>query len=406
MLTEFQVRKTRPGPSPYKLTDAGGLHVKIYPNGSKLWQMRYRFNGKQKTASLGKYPDVILAQARQHRDAIRQGLAQGVDPVAAKRAEKRQQLLAAEHTFEAVAREWLAWWGPTRSARHVGYVTRRLEQDVFPGIGERPIAEVQPTDLVALVKAIEQRGALDIAKRAYQTMGQVFRYAVARGLVTRNPAAELKPADILGSRTVTNYARVPARELPALQRHIDAYAGSPVTRLAIRLMLLTFVRTRELIGGRWEEIDWEQAEWRIPAERMKMRTPHVVPLSAQSIEVLTTLHTLTGHRVHLFPGQRHPGKPMSNNTILKALERMGYKGRMTGHGFRGLASTVLHEQGFTHEHIERQLAHQARNKVSASYNHAEYLGSRRKMMQWWADYLDETRSADKAGVVLLKTGTG
>ena len=389
MLTDAKVRNAKPKSSSYKLTDDRGLHIKVYPNNSKLWQLRYRLDGKQKTASLGKYSEVSLAEARKKRDAIRKSLGQGIDPVEEKREAKRQKLLAAEHTFEAIARDWLLWWGPSRSERHVGYVARRLENDVFPIIGKKLLPEIEAQDVVFMTKLIEKRGALDLAKRAYQTTGQIFRYAVAHGLIKRNPTADVKPADILASSKPTNYARLSARELPRLQQKIEAYQGSAITRLATKFMMMNFVRTKELIGATWAEIDMDKAEWRIPAERMKMKSPHIVPLSRQSVQLLKSLQIITGHRKHLFPGERDPQKTISNNTILKALERMGYKGRMTGHGFRGLASTVLHEEGFNHQHIELQLAHQERNKVSASYNHATYLEKRRHMMQWWSDYLDE-----------------
>jgi integrase len=260
---------------------------------------------------------------------------------------------------------------------------------VFPLIGSRPVSEIQAPELVKMMKAIQRRGALDIAKRCYQMTSQVFRYAIAHGLAERNPAGDIKPSDILPSRRQTNYARVDARELPALLRAIEAYQGTPVTRLAIKLLALTFVRTGELIAARWEEFDLQAGQWRIPAERMKMRTEHIVPLSLQAIQILQILYGITGHSKLLFPGERDHSKPISNNTILKALERMGYKGRMTGHGFRGLASTILHEQGFDHAHIELQLAHQERDAVSAAYNYATYLKQRGKMMQWWSDYLDQ-----------------
>lgn len=389
MLTDAKVRNAKPKSSSYKLTDDRGLHIKVYPNNSKLWQLRYRLDGKQKTASLGKYSEVSLAEARKKRDAIRKSLGQGIDPIEEKREAKRQKLLAAEHTFEAIARDWLLWWGPSRSERHVGYVARRLENDVFPIIGKKLLSEIEAQDVVFMTKLIEKRGALDLAKRAYQTTGQIFRYAVAHGLIKRNPTADVKPADILASSKPTNYARLSARELPRLQQKIEAYQGSAITRLATKFMMMNFVRTKELIGATWAEIDMDKAEWRIPAERMKMKSPHIVPLSRQSVQLLKSLQIITGHRKYLFPGERDPQKTISNNTILKALERMGYKGRMTGHGFRGIASTVLHEEGFNHQHIELQLAHQERNKVSASYNHATYLEKRRHMMQWWSDYLDE-----------------
>jgi integrase len=267
-------------------------------------------------------------------------------------------------------------------------VKRRFQANVFPHIGARPVSEIQAPELVAMLKAIEARGVNDVAKRAHQTSSQVFRYAIAHGLATRNPAADIKPGDVLASRQKKNLARIDGKELPALLRHVDAYQGAAVTRLAMKLMALTFVRTSELIGARWSEFDLKAGRWDIPAERMKMKTPHIVPLSSQAVNILKTLQLVSGHGALVFPGERDHEKPMSNNTILGALKRMGYKGRMTGHGFRGIASTLLHEMGFNHAHIELQLAHQERDAVSAAYNHATYLKERAKMMQHWADYLD------------------
>jgi integrase len=275
------------------------------------------------------------------------------------------------------------------------YVLRRLEADVFPEIGRRPVAAITAPMLVAMAKKIEARGALDIAKRSLQTCGQILRYAVAHGKIERNPAADVKPADALKPRNKEHYARLDARELPELLRKMAVYQGTPYTRLAMELMALTFVRTGELINATWSEFDLEAAEWRIPAERMKMRTPHIVPLSKQAVQVLTLLRELKGLSDLLFPGERDHEKPMSNNTILKALERMGYKGTMTGHGFRGIASTILHEQGYRHDIIEQQLAHQERDEVSAAYNFATYLPERRKMMQAYADHLDQLRQGAK-----------
>ena len=388
MLTDTRVKNAKPQAKLYKLTDERGLHLSVYPNASKLWQMRYRTEGKERTASLGKYPEVSLAEAREKRDQMRKLIAKGIDPVQSQKAAKEAKKLAQTNSFEAVARTWFEGWKDARSTRHAEYVIRRLEADVFPVIGSRPVSEIQAPELVKMMKAIQRRGALDIAKRCYQMTGQVFRYAIAHGIAERNPAGDIKPSDILPSRLKTNYARVDAKELPALLRAIEAYQGTQVTRLAMKLMTLTFVRTSELIGARWQEFDLQAGQWRIPAERMKMRTEHIVPLSIQAIQVLQILHGITGHSELLFPGERDHGKPMSNNTILKGLERMGFKGRMTGHGFRGLASTLLHEQGFDHAHIELQLAHQERNAVSAAYNHATYIKQRAKMMQWWGDYLD------------------
>ena len=388
MLTDTRVKNAKPQAKLYKLTDERGLHLSVYPNGSKLWHLRYRIEGKERTASLGKYPEVSLAEAREKRDQMRKLIAKGIDPVQSQKAAKEAKKLAQTNSFEAVARTWFEGWKDARSTRHAEYVIRRLEADVFPVIGSRPVSEIQAPELVKMMKAIQHRGALDIAKRCYQMTGQVFRYAIAHGIAERNPAGDIKPSDILPSRLKTNYARVDAKELPSLLRAIEAYQGTPVTRLAIKLLALTFVRTSELIGARWNEFDLQAGQWRIPAERMKMRAEHIVPLSLQAIQILQILNGITGHSKLLFPGERNHSKSISNNTILKALERMNYKGRMTGHGFRGLASTILHEQGFDHAHIELQLAHQERNAVSAAYNHATYLKQRAKMMQWWGDHLE------------------
>jgi len=399
MLTDTAVRKAKPSIKSFKLADGKGLHLLVQTNGTKLWQVRYYISGKEKTASLGQYPDVTLGEARDKRDKLRKTLAQGDDPVAVKRAQKEARAKAEANTFKVVAMQWYAHWSPARNQRHAGYVLRRLEADVFPVIGGMPLIDIEPKHLVTVMKAIQERGALDIAKRAYETCSQIFRYAVAHGIAQRNPASDIKPGDVLPERVKENYARVDARDLPQLLRKIESYQGTAITRLSMKLMALTFVRTSELIGARWEEFDLEARRWDIPTHRMKMRTPHVVPLSTQAIQVLLALKEITGHRDILFPGERDHSKPMSNNTILGALKRMGYQGTMTGHGFRGIASTALHEQGYEHQHIELQLAHTQRNAVSAAYNHALYLEPRAKMMQGWGDYLDRLLLGN---VVLLR----
>lgn len=387
-LTDLSLKGLKPRPTAYKKADERGLYVLVTPAGTKLFRWKYRYAGKEKVMALGQYPDVSLSQARADREAARLALKAGSDPMAMRKAEKEARAFALENSFAAVARAWWKDWSAARTSHHAGYVLRRLEADVFPQIGARPVAEIEAPELVRMAKAIEARGALNIAKRALQTCGQVFRYAIAHGLATRNPAKDIRPSDVLQSRKAENYARIDAKELPELMRRIDGYNGAATTRLAIKLLAMTFVRTGELIGARWSEFDLDAAHWDIPPGRMKMRTPHIVPLSRQAVTLLRTLHTVSGHGPLLFPGERDHEKPMSNNTILKALERMGYKHRMTGHGWRGLASTLLHEMGFDHAHIELQLAHQERNKVSASYNHATYLPQRSKMMQQWSDYLD------------------
>ena len=322
-------------------------------------------------------------------------LATGVDPMAQRKAVKTAKRVASENSFASVAAQWLEHWQDGKSPRHVDSVKRRMAADILPCLGARPIAEIEAPEIVALAKAIEKRGARDIAKRALETAGQVFRYAIAHGLAERNPATAIRPRDILKATRKINYARIDAKELPKLLKQIEIYQGRQLTRLAMKLMALTFVRTSELIGARWGEFDFDSRRWDIPAERMKMRTPHIVPLAQQSLEVLEMLRQLTGSNNLVFPGDRNPSKPMSNNTILKALERMGYKGAMTGHGFRGLASTILHEQGYQHEHIELQLAHTPRNAVSAAYNHALHLEARAKMMRDWANFLELTQRSVK-----------
>ena len=383
MLTETQVRSAKPGDSPRKLFDARGLYLHVMPNGGKYWRFNFRFKGRYKTLSLGVYPDVSLAKARDRHLKARQLLADNVDPCVEKKA--------SSYTFETVAREWHSHWKSSRHERHAHYVLKRLEADVFPEIGSLPLEDLQASDFRDAVLKIERRGALDIAKRVLQTCGQIMRYAVAHDFAKHNPVAGVKPSDILKPHKRRNFPRVDAKELPGLLHAIDNYVGAEHTRLALQLMALTFVRTSELIGARWSEFDIEAARWDIPGERMKMKTPHIVALSKQSLAVLEKLRAISFDRELVFPGDLKPAKPMSNNTLLFALYRMGYRGRMTGHGFRGVASTVLHERGWPHQHIELQLAHQERDDTSAAYNHAQYLEPRAKMMQAWANYLDEAR---------------
>jgi integrase len=396
LLTDTELRKAKPKYSPYQLTDGRGLFLWVTPTGGKLWRWKYRFKGVGKQISYGKYPDVPLGSARERHEAARKLLAAGVDPMNQRKAEKAASKAAKACSFHSVALLWLEHWREGKSWRHVDATRRRLEANVYPHLGPRPITEVEAPELVAMAKAIEARGAADLAKRALETTGQIFRYAVAHGLAKRNPVADFKPRDVLKSTVKVNLARVDAKELPMLLKAIEVYRGKVVTRLAVKLMSLTFVRTSELIGARWDEIDMDNGRWDIPVERMKMKTPHIVPLSRQALEVLELLKTIAGDGELLFPGDRDRRQPMSNNTILSALKRMGYGGVMTGHGFRGIASTILHEQGYPHEHIELQLAHSPRNAVSAAYNHALYLEPRSKMMQNWADFLEQTQRGGKA----------
>lgn len=383
MLTDTQVRNAKSTDRPRKLFDSRGLYLHVMPNGGRYWRFDYCFGDRRKTLALGVYPDVSLSNARVRHQVARERLAEGLNPF----LEKPK----AEKTFEAVARAWYAHWKTGRNERHTVYVLRRLEADVFPQIGTRLINELSASAFRDVAQKIERRGALDIAKRVLQSCGQIMRFAVVNDLAPHNPVADVKPGDILKPHKRRNYPRVGAKELPELLRAIDGYVGNEHTRLGLQLMSLTFVRTSELIGARWSEFDLDEARWDIPAERMKMKTPHIVALSQQAMAVIGKLRGISFGRSLVFPGDINSNKPMSNNTLLFALYRMGYRSRMTGHGFRGVASTILHEQGWPHEHIELQLAHQERNAVSAAYNHALYLEPRARMMQAWADHLDKLR---------------
>jgi integrase len=394
-LTDIAIRGSKPGGRPYKVYDRNGLFLLVNPGGSKLWRWRYRFGAKEKLMALGEYPVVGLAEVRDRHFAARKKLAAGIDPMAERKAETETRQREAEarqredeNSFEKIARKWWEWWSAEKSPRHTDYVLRRLEADVFPAFGHKFIDDVTPADIRRLMLAIEVRGARDVAKRAHETTGQIFRYAIAHGIASRNPAADFKPKDILAETREENFSRVDTKELPLLLTKMVRYDGDAITRLALRLMANTFVRTAELLESEWAEFDLGKSRWNIPATRMKMGEPHIVPLSRQSVDILRALKLLTGHGRLVFPGAHDKNKPISNNTILFALYRLGYKGRMTGHGFRGLASTVLHEENFAEEHIEMQLAHRKRNKVAGAYNHAKYLPQRAKMMQSWADYLD------------------
>lgn len=389
-LSDVACRQAKPRDKAYPLSDGGGLFLWVTPAGGKSWRWQYRYDGKKKLMTFDAYPDVSLSQARERHKQARAMLATGTDPMAARKAEKQADAM----TFKAVAEKWFTHWKPSKTEKHAGEVWRRLELDILPTLGDTPANDLTAAQVRDCIKAIEARGALDIAKRQLQKCSQIMRYAVAHDLAERNPVADIQPSDILPARKKRNYSRIDAKELPQLLRDMDAYVGGEHTRLALQLMALTFVRTGELIGAKWGEFYIDAGRWNIPAERMKMRTPHIVPLSKQALAVLQKLQALSFGREYVFPADT--GKPthMSNNTILYALYRMGYRGRMTGHGFRGVASTILHEQGWPHEHIELQLAHQERDEVSAAYNHALYLPKRAKMMQSWADHLDALRVAN------------
>lgn len=401
-LTDIKVRTAKPTDKQYKLTDGNGMHLLVHPNGSKYWRLQYRFGGKQKMLALGVYPEVTLADARARRDEARKLLANGVDPGDKKKNDKVE--LEEARTFEQLAVEWHATnkkWSEEHSRR----VLKSLEDNLFPAIGKRNITELKTRDLLAPIKAVELSGRLEVASRLQQRTTAIMRYAVQSGLLDYNPAQEMA-----GAVASSNRQHRPALELrrtPELLQRIDSYTGRPLTRLAVELTLLVFIRSSELRFARWSEIDFETSMWTIPAEReaiegvkhsqrgSKMRTPHLVPLSHQALAILKHVHELSGDRDFVFIGDHDHRKPMSENTVNKALRVMGYdtKVEVCGHGFRTMACSSLIESGlWSRDAVERQMSHMERNSVRAAYIHkAEHLDERRLMLQWWADFLDANR---------------
>lgn len=377
-----------------KLHDGGGLYLWVYQDGSKFWRLRYWIDGKEKSLSFGAFPDIPLKEARARRDTERRKIEQNLDPSVEKKAAKIKSKQAATSSFEAVALEWYNKRAHTWVEHHARDVKRRLESNIFPEIGRRPIAEIEAPELLAAVQKIENRGAHDLAHRVLQVCGQVFRYGIATGKCSRDVARDLRGA--LTPHVAKHQAAIRPDQLPELLRAIDGYdqLGDLQTKLALQLLAITFVRTNELIGAEWSEFDLDNRVWVIPAQRMKMKTEHVVPLAKQALEILEQLKPLSGGSRYILPG-RNPDKPISNNTLLFALYRLGYKGKMTGHGFRAVASTALNEMGFRADVIERQLAHCERNEVRGAYNRAEYIKDRTAMMQHWADYLDGVKAKGK-----------
>lgn len=388
-LTDTTCKNAKPAEKPRKLSDGHGMYLEVMPNGSKYWRLKYRFAGKEKRLAIGVYPQVSLKEAREKRETARKLLAEGIDPNQAKRVAKAKSRISAENTFEAIAREWHDNQKSGWSENHAQTVLARLEQDIFPELGRYPITDIDAPTLLSTIRRIEARGAHEIARRQVQVCGQVFRYGIQTGRADRDPSHDLRGA--LKPVKKSHYAALDSRELPGFLQELEQNNARLYmqTRHAVKLLLYTFVRTSELINAKWDEFDLEGRQWTIPAQRMKMRKEHIVPLSKQAVALLKELQEMNGHRAHVFPNQVTPRKSMSNNTILKAIERMGYKGRTTGHGFRALAMTTIKEQlQYRHEVIDRQLAHAPRNKVDAAYDRAAFLNERRKMMQEWADYVD------------------
>lgn len=390
-LNDTRIRNAKPKAQAYKLSDGGGMYLLIAPSGACYWRMDYRFAGKRRTLALGVYPIVTLSEARARREAARVGLSKDVDPSVVKKAAKRVAKLSGEHSFQAIAREWISNRRNKLASRYCALLISRLEADIFPQIGSRPIAEVDAPELLDALRKVEKRGAIETALRLRQVCGQVFRYAVATGRAKHDPSADLRGA-LKSPGRPRGHKAMPLNEVPNFLSALATYQGEPQTRLALQLMVLTFARTTELRAARWvefENLDGDEPLWRIPAERTKMKREHIVPLSPQAVVVLYELRALSGSGANpfLFPSPAREGH-MSNNTMLFALYRMGYHSRATVHGFRAMASTAFNEMGFRPDVIERQLAHQERNAVRAAYNRAEYIVERRAMMTHWADHLD------------------
>lgn len=395
-LTDVKIRNAKPGEKPIKISDSEGMYLLINPGGGKCWRLKYRFEGKEKVLALGTYPQVSLAEARDLMRAARKELRNGVDPGAARRAQKLARELRAANSFEIVAREWWERFKPTWTEGHAQTILARLEQNVFPWLGGTPIGDIEAPDLLAVLRRIEARGALETTHRVKTICGQVFRYAIATGRAKRDVAADLRGA-IPPAKARNHAAITEPKEVAPLLRDIDAYKGGFVVRCALRLAPLVFVRPGELRQAEWSEIDFEAEQWNIPAQRMKTKAPHIVPLSTQALDILKELQPYSGTSRYLFPSGRSFDRCMSENTVNAALRRMGYDGDvMTGHGFRAMARTILDEVlQIRPDYIEQQLAHALRDPNGRAYNRTAHLAERRRMMQTWADYLDGLRSGAK-----------
>lgn len=398
-LTDLQIRAAKRRDKPYKLADGGGLYLEVMTSGSKIWRLKFtHHDGRENRLTFGAYPEVSLAAARMRRVEARQQLLAGVDPVRAREAKERRRAELAGNTFEVVTREWHRTFFDSWQPHTADNILHRFEMDIFPLIGSIPISQVHRKDVLAALRQIEKRGAKEVARRLRADCARVFRFAIDSGYMDSDPSSGL--SKVLIPKVVSHFPAIDAAQLPAFLKalHANEACMGPTTRLAMRLMLLVFVRTSELIETPWSEIDLKKGEWVIPWQRMKRgkrkinpdKRDHNTCLSRQAVALLRDLHGLTGGGRLLFPNMRDPDRPMSNMALLKAIERMGYKGDMTGHGFRALAmSTLKEELGFRHEVVDRQLAHAPSNKLESAYDRATYLAERRVMMQAWADYIDK-----------------
>ncbi|HDX8329199.1 TPA: tyrosine-type recombinase/integrase [Raoultella ornithinolytica CD1_MRS_4] len=384
-LTARQVDTSRPKDKPYKLSDGGGLYLLVNPNGSRYWRLKYRIAGKEKLLALGVYPDITLAEARQKRADAKKVLAAGGDPGQEKQEEKQAKEQAVANSFERLAMEWHTHKSTSWSEGYAEHLLMYLKKDIFPFIGQKAITDISQVEMLNVLRKMEQRGVLDKLKKTRQACRQIFTYAIITGRAEHNPVSDL--AGALKSPKQQHYPHLLVDQIPDFLRALSEYSGSTITRNATRLLMLTGLRTIELRASEWVDIDFDKGVWNIPAERMKMRRPHLVPISTQIRELLEEIHQLTGRGKYVFPGRNDAGKPMSEASINQVIKRIGYDGKATGHGFRHTMSTILHEQGYNTAWIETQLAHVDKNSIRGTYNHAQYLDGRREMLQWYADYM-------------------
>ncbi|HCI5670352.1 TPA: tyrosine-type recombinase/integrase, partial [Klebsiella pneumoniae] len=384
-LNDMQIRRAKPEAKAYTLGDGQGLSLLIEPNGSKSWRFRYRYAGKPKMISLGVYPTITLADARSRRDDARKLVAEGKNPSEVRKEQKIALKTESENAFEKIATEWHQMKSAKWSAGYASDIMEAFQNDIFPYVGTRPIGEIKPLELLNVLRKIEKRGALEKMRKVRQRCSEVFRYAIATGRAEFNPAADLSSA--LEVHQSNHFPFLKADELPGFLRALDSYTGSRLVQIATKLLMITGVRTIELRAALWSEFDLGNAIWEIPAERMKMRRSHLVPLSTQALDLLNELKIMTGNYRYVFPGRNDPNKPMSEASINQVIKRIGYGGKVTGHGFRHTLSTILHEEGYSTAWIEMQLAHTDKNKIRGTYNHAYYLDKRREMMNWYSNYI-------------------
>ncbi|HHR5954291.1 tyrosine-type recombinase/integrase [Providencia zhijiangensis] len=391
-LTVKQIDSSKPKEKDYKLSDGGGLYLLVKTNGGKYWRLKYRIDGKEKLLAIGIYPTVTLADARRKRDDAKRLLADGIDPNQQRKEQKQASKIDSVNTFKNIA---LEWYGGRKDRWSVGYrddMMDAFEKDVFPYIGNRPIAEIKPMELLEVLSIMEKRGATEKLKKVRQRCGEVWKYAIITGRAEYNPAPDLASAFVPHKRE--HYAHLSVSELPEFLSSIDKYMGSQIVRVALRVLILTGVRPGELRKAEWSEINFDTGVWEIPAEKMKMRRPHIVPLSEQVIDLLKQIHPISGSYQYIFPSRTDYRKHISDMALNTMIRRMGYSGRATGHGFRHTMSTILHEQGYNTAWIETQLAHVDKNSIRGTYNHAQYIDGRREMLQWYADYMGALENGD------------